>query len=105
MCDNIYFMDLEVKKLLEENLKISRENNELLLKVRRVQKWAQLTRVFYWIAIIGVSFGALYYLKPYLGNLINVYSGGVSNVENITDISKSLKDQQQIQDLLKSLNE
>lgn len=98
-------MDPEVKQLLEENLKISKENNELLLKVRRVQKWAQITRIFYWIAIIGASFGALYYLKPYLGNLMNVYTGGVSGINNFGDISESLNSQQQIQDLIKSLNE
>ncbi len=97
-------MDPEVKNLLEENLKISKENNLLLLKVRSVQRWAQITRIFYWIAIIGASFGALYYLKPYLGNLINVYTGGVSGVQNFSDISNSLNDQQQIQDLLKELN-
>lgn len=98
-------MDPEVKNLLEENLKLSKVNNELLLKIRSVQKWAQITRIFYWVAIIGASFGALYYLKPYLGNLMNVYTGGVSGIENMSDMSKSLKDQQQIQDLLKSLNE
>lgn len=98
-------MDLEVKQLLEENLKISKENNDLLLKIRSVQKWAQITRIFYWVAIIGASFGALYYLKPYLGNLMNVYTGGVSGINNFGDISESLSSQQQIQDLIKSLNE
>ncbi len=97
-------MDPEVKHLLEENLRLSKENNELLLKVRSVQRWAQITRVFYWIAIIGASFGALYYLKPYLGNLMNVYTGGVSGVQNFDEISNSLKDQQQIRDLLNDLN-
>ena len=98
-------MDLEVKQLLVENLKISKENNDLLLKIRSVQKWAQITRIFYWVAIIGASFGALYYLKPYLGNLMNVYTGGVSDINNFGDISESLSSQQQIQDLIKSLNE
>ncbi|MFA6385464.1 MAG: hypothetical protein WCW29_01830 [Candidatus Paceibacterota bacterium] len=68
-------MDPEVKNLLEENLKLSKENNELLLKIRSIQRWQQITRIFYWVAIIGVSFGALYYLKPYLGNVMNLYSG------------------------------
>lgn len=98
-------MDSEMKQLLEENLKISKENNELLLKVRSVQKWAQITRILYWVLIIAVSFGSLYYIKPYLGNLLNVYTGGVSGVDNISEITKNLKDKQQIQDLLKSLNE
>lgn len=98
-------MDQESKQLLEETLRLSKENNVLLLKIRSVQRWAQFTRIFYWILIIGVSFGALYYIKPYLGNLVNIYTGGVSGVDNISDISSKLKDQQQIQDLIKSLNE
>lgn len=98
-------MDPEVKHLLEENLKLSKENNQLLLKIRSVQRWAQITRVFYWVIIIGASFGALYYLKPYLGNLMNLYTGGVSGVQNFSDIKKSLSNQDQINDLLKSLNQ
>jgi hypothetical protein len=98
-------MDPEAKQLLEENLKISKENNELLLKVRSVQRWAQITRILYWVVIIGVSFGAFYYIQPYLGNLLNVYTGGVSGMNDVGEITKNLKDQQQIQDLLKSLNE
>ena len=98
-------MDPEVRQLLEENLKISKENNELLLKVRSVQRWAQITRILYWVVIIGVSFGAFYYIQPYLGNLLNVYTGGVSGMNDVGEITKNFKDQQQIQDLLKSLNE
>jgi len=98
-------MDQEVKQLLEENLKLSKENNKLLLKIRSVQRWARITRIFYWFLIIGVSIGAFYFIKPYLGNLLNVYTGGVSGINNISDITKNLKNgQTDIQDLLKSLN-
>ena len=99
-------MDQDVKHLLEENLRLSKENNELLLKIRSVQRWGQITRIFYWFIIIGVTIGAFYYIKPYLGNLLNVYSGGVSGINNISDITKNLNNgQTNIQDLLKSLNE
>jgi hypothetical protein len=84
-------MDPEVKKLLEENLKLSKENNIMLLKIRSVQRWAQITRIFYWFIIIGITIGAFYFIKPYLGNLLNIYTGGVSGISNV-DISKSLKD-------------
>jgi hypothetical protein len=97
-------MDPEVKRLLEENLKLSKENNELLIKVHNIQRWQQITRYIYWILIIAVSFGALYYLKPYLGNLMNLYTGGVSGVNNISDITKNLSNQDQINNLLKELN-
>jgi hypothetical protein len=99
-------MDQEVKNLLEENIRISKENNVLLLKIRSTQRWAQIIRIFYWVAIIGVSYGAFYFIQPYLGNLLNIYTGGVSGVNNISDISKNLKNNdQQMQDLLKSLRE
>ena len=95
-------MDQELKKLLEENLKVSKENNVILTKIRNVQRWGQITRVLYWVLIIGVSVGAFYYIKPYLGNLLNLYSGGVSNINNISDITKNLKNSQaNIQDLIK----
>jgi hypothetical protein len=98
-------MDEETKKLLEENLKLSKENNGLLLKLYKIQRWAQITRYLYWVIIIGASLGALYYLKPYLGNLMNLYTGGVSGINNISDIKKSLSNQDQINELLKSLNQ
>lgn len=98
-------MDQEVKHLLEENIKLSKENNVLLLKIRSVQRWAQITRILYWVVIIGVSFGAFYYVQPLLGNMLNVYTGGVSGLDNIGDITKNLNDKGQIKDLLKSLNQ
>ena len=73
-------MDPDIKNLLEENLRLSKENNELLLKVRRVQRWSQISRIFYWIIIIGISFGAFYFIQPYIGNLLNVYTKGVLNL-------------------------
>ena len=99
-------MDQEEKHLLEENLRLSQENNVLLLKIRSVQRWAQITSIFYWFLIIGVSIGAFYFIKPYLGNLLNIYTGGVSGIGSINDVTKNLKEKQvEVQDLLKSLNE
>jgi len=97
-------MDPEVKQLLEENLRLSKENNAMLLKVRSVQRWAQITRVLYWFVIVAAAFGAFYFLKPYVGNILNVYTGGVSGINNISDIKNSLSDQNQVQNLLKELN-
>lgn len=79
-------MDAEVKKLLEENLRLNKENNKLLIKLRNYQKWAQITRAFYWVLIIGVSVGAFYFIKPYFGNLLNIYTGDLSGFSNISDL-------------------
>jgi len=99
-------MEGDIKNLLEENLKLSKENNELLLKIRGVQRWQQITHILYWFLIIGVSIGAFYFIKPYLGNVLNLYTGGVSGINNIGDITKNLKNgQTDMQDLLEQLNQ
>ncbi len=83
-------MDEEIKTLLEANLKLSKENNNLLRKVRSSQRWSTFTRFFYWIIIIGAAFGSFYFLKPYIGNLLSIYSGSISSVNKVKDISDKL---------------
>jgi len=67
-------MDQEERSLLEENLRVSRENNRLLIKVRSVQRWASITRILYWVVLIGISFGAFYFFQPYIENIMKIYS-------------------------------
>lgn len=99
-------MDSEVKKILEENLKLSKENNELLKKVRGFQRWSQITKILYWFIIIGVAIGSFYFIKPYLGGLVNLYSGGVSDVNSVKDIGNALHNStQNWQDLIRSVNQ
>jgi len=98
-------MDQELKQLLEENIKINKENNDLIHKVYRIQRWAQITRYLYWFIIIAGSLGAFYFLKPYLGNVINLYTGGAGDTTSFEDIKNNISDKQQMKDLLKSLNE
>jgi len=98
-------VDDEIKQLLDKNVKLSEENNQLLLKLYKIQRWAQITRVIYWFLIIGITGGAFYFIKPYLGNMLNLYTGGVSGIGNVSSIKETLNSQTEIQDLLKSLNE
>jgi hypothetical protein len=75
-------MDQEAKQLLEENLKLSKENNELLLKLYKVQRWGQIIRVGYYVVLILIGIGAFYFIKPFLGNLLSVYGVNPSGIEN-----------------------
>ena len=99
-------MDEDTKKLLNDNLALNKENNQLLQKLVLYQKWNQIYKFIYWSIIILSVLGAFYFIKPYLTNLISVYTGGVgvSDIGKIGDIGKSLGNKSQIQDLLKSLN-
>ncbi len=96
-------MDPETKQLLRESIEVSKENNLMLKKMVRAQRWTNIYRVVYWGIIIFSSVGAYYFIQPYLNNMINLYSGGVSDIGKISDISNSLNiktDKQQLQDLI-----
>jgi uncharacterized membrane protein YraQ (UPF0718 family) len=96
-------MDPQTQQLLKESLEISKENNQMLKKMVRNQKWTNIYRVVYWGIIIFSSVGAYYFIQPFLGNLFNVYTGGVSNTSSMNDVFKNLNNKQQMQDLINSL--
>ncbi len=97
-------MEPEIKKLLVESIEISKENNQLLQKLVNAQKRANIYRIVYWGIIILSTFGAYYFIQPLLGNLLNVYTGGVSSGTNVGDIFKNLNDKKQTQDLINTIN-
>lgn len=84
--NNIQQTQNDLSQKIDELIVLTKENNELLHKVRRTQQIAQITRAFYWVVIIGLGFGSFYFLQPYLGSLMNVY-GGVSGAGAIPDVS------------------
>jgi len=98
-------MDPEIKHLLEENLRLSQENNLLLIKVRNYLKWAQVTKIFYWFLIIGISVGAFYSIKPYLGNFLNIYNGDLTGIKSFTNQGDGQDQQQILKELLKKFNQ
>jgi len=100
----ILSMDEEIKGLLKENLSLSKENNQLLKKVRNFQRWSQITRFLYWFVIIGIAVGAFYFIQPYLGGVLNLYTGGVSDINSVKDINKTLS-VENWRDLIKDVNQ
>ena len=76
-------MDPEERKLLEETLELSKENNALLHKVRGVQKRATLWTGIKLFFIVGIALGAFYYLEPYLDRMVNVYSSFMEREEEV----------------------
>ncbi len=76
-------MDPDTKKLLEENLNVSKENNKLLREVRKVQKRAQIVKITYWTIIIVIGIGAYFAVSPYFTQLESLYTGGQSGLGDI----------------------
>ncbi len=79
-------MDSEDKKLLEDIYELTKENNEMLHKVRGVQKRQTFFQIVHWLFIVGIAIGALYFLQPYIDqfqNFINEVSLTFEKFKNI----------------------
>jgi len=61
------------RDLLERILDLSEENNKILRKIERANRWGLIFRVIYWLFIIGAAVGLYYYIQPYETSLIHTY--------------------------------
>ena len=77
-------MDPESKKLLEETYKFSEENNKMLHKMRRAQRWATFLSSLKWLVIIRIGLGSFYFFQPFLEKGMEAYN-------SISGISQKLK--------------
>jgi hypothetical protein len=66
-------MEEDLKKLLEENLQINKENNAMLKSIRRHFLWQRIFAIFYFILIVGPIIFGFIYLPSLLGPYISQY--------------------------------
>jgi hypothetical protein len=86
-------MDEYIRRLLQENLELSRENNKLLHKMRRAAAWSFFFRVL-WIAIlIGVPVFLYFYIfQPYylfLQESLGEFQGQFENIPGFGKLFES----------------
>ncbi len=79
-----------IEARLEALEKAIAENTAILVRMRSAQRIAMALRAFYWVVILLVGFGALYFVKPFLGQMGGVYDGigggtDLSNIKAILD--------------------
>ena len=91
-------MNPEDKALLEKVYKMTEENNTILKSIYRTNKIGLTIKVLYWV-ILGLSFGAFYFVQPYVNSLTGVLdSVGVANKTGISPYNSYTEN---IMDLLK----
>lgn len=97
-------VDTEVKKILEENLSLTKENHKILAGIRNAQRRANMYRLIYWIVIIAITLGAYYFVQPYIESLTGYYSA-ISGIggDNAKEGVSSIPDFKRIQDLLNQI--
>lgn len=92
-------MNPEDKALLEKIYKITEENNSILRSIHRTNKIGLTIKVLYWVIILGLSFGAFYFVQPYINSLTGVLDN--NGDVNKTGISPYNSYTENIMDLLK----
>ncbi len=75
-------MDPESKKLLQETLELTKDNNKMLLSMRRSQKISNIMSFVYWIFIIGSAIGAYYFIQPFVDQLKSVYGSASKTLKS-----------------------
>jgi predicted MFS family arabinose efflux permease len=75
-------MDQHDKKMLQDTLRIERENHVMLKKLLSIQRRAFVFKAIYWVIIIGAAIGIFSFLKPYLESVASFYTGSSSGVSN-----------------------
>jgi len=75
-------MTPEEKSLLERTYKLAEENNKILRGLRRSNRTAIALRALYWVVIIALSYGAIYFIQPYFNTLTSMLgqNGGISGL-------------------------
>jgi hypothetical protein len=66
-------MDPESKKILDETLALTKENNLMLYKIRKFQKWDVIWSWLKVLLILGLAFGSFYFLEPYFNKLVLIW--------------------------------
>src|SRR3989344_3456533 len=77
-------MDDELKKLLQENLEVSRESLKILKKVNRDRIWGKVYGFLKFAVIVVLTVGSYVYMEPYLRStieMLNKISTGVGEVQ------------------------
>jgi hypothetical protein len=69
-------MNPEERKMLEETRALAIENREILRSIQRNLRVSAVLKALYWIIIIGATFGAFYFIKPY----VDILNGGFSEI-------------------------
>lgn len=76
-------MNPEERKMLEEVLTLSRENHEIVTKLRRSMMWGRVFHGIYWFVIIGATIGAFYFMQPFVDQAKTLYGDLLNTKDNL----------------------
>ncbi|HRH31245.1 MAG TPA: hypothetical protein PK950_01100 [Candidatus Paceibacterota bacterium] len=81
-------MDEEFKKLLLENIQLTRENHTMLKKLRRAQKNAKMMKMIYWVIIIALAYMAYVKVRPLIQQASDTYNAAQQQLDSIKNFGQ-----------------
>lgn len=89
-------MDDELRTMIEENRKLILENQTILQdnqnRITKIQLHIRRTMVgksIYWIAVILITVGAIYFSRPYIDSAIETYQETRDSLNRSSDFVKT----------------
>lgn len=82
-------MELTEHDKMDELLKLERDNNHILHKMRRGMIWSQIFTFFYWMVILGSIGWSYYYLQPYITKYWNTYQSMMKTLDSVEKTGQS----------------
>jgi len=81
-------MEPNEKEMLKKTLELSQDNNKMLKAIRRSMFWGRVTKIIYWVVIIGAAVGVYYYIEPYLNDAVGIYGNFKNSFQNFGGLLK-----------------
>ena len=97
-----------MEETLDELLKLTKENNEILRGMRSSQRWTNFFNYIYYALIIGSFLGAYYYLQPFVDQAMQSLQGVASGIQDVQGAAAGARNinisPETIEQIQKSLN-
>jgi hypothetical protein len=75
-------MNPEERETLRRVALLAEENNVLIKKMRRNAHISVAFRAAYWIIFLGVSFGAYYFIQPYVERIMPILNTAITEINS-----------------------
>ncbi|QQG46132.1 MAG: hypothetical protein HYY55_04200 [Candidatus Niyogibacteria bacterium] len=78
------------RKLLTENLELSRKVLGIVKKMERRIFWQRALKTAKWVVIIALTILGFWQIQPYLNNVLNLYQGLLGTLNQTQGIQNNL---------------
>lgn len=85
-------MSPEEREMLKRSVALAEENNDILRGIQSSMRLARFMSILYWVIIIGISLGAYYFVQPYIDQIVGVYGGAKSQLNDVSGTINSIRE-------------